>query len=116
MWAALRTATGKIKGCKLLSLGTMAEDPEHWFSKQVNGEADFAVLYASKARKTWWTTSAMKTANPSYDHFETLRGDLHKQRDVARRDAAATRYRALNLNQGMSEVPDAINVLVEGKD
>ena len=117
MWAALRSATGKIKGCKLLSLGTMPEDSDHWFSKQINGEADFSVLYHSKARKTWWSNAAMRTANPSYNHFETLRADLHKQRDVARRDAAASaRYRALNLNQGMSEVPDAIDVLIEVKD
>ena len=117
MFSALRSATGKIKGCKLLSLGTMPEDTGHWFSKQVNGEADFAVKYQSRARKTWWSQGAMRKANPSYDYFPTLRADLNKQRDEGRRDeAAAARYRALNLNQGISEVPDSIDVLIQVKD
>ncbi len=117
MFSALRSATGKIPGCKLLSLGTMPEDPGHWFSKQVNGEADYAVKYQSRARKTWWSQGAMRKANPSYDYFPTLRADLNKQRDEGRRDeAAAARYRALNLNQGISEVPDSIDVLIQVKD
>lgn len=117
MFAALRSATGKIKGCKLIALGTMPANESHWFSRQVKGEADYAVLYQSKAKKTWWSIAAMRKANPSWNHLPTLRKDLERQRNDARRDeAAAVRYRALNLNQGVEDVPDSVDVLIEAKD
>ena len=116
-FAALKSATGKIKGSKLISCGTMTDDPNHWFSRQVQGEADFALLYQSKAKKTWWSNAAMRTANPAYDYLPTLRADLHKQRDEARRDpAAAVRYCSLNLNQGGDGTQESFDVLIEAKD
>ena len=35
MLAALKTALGKIKGARMLALGTMPDDPAHWFSRML---------------------------------------------------------------------------------
>ena len=116
-FASLKSATGKIKGAKLIACGTMTDDENHWFSRLISGEADFAMLYQSKAKKTWWSNQAMRTANPAYDYLPTLRADLHKQRDAARgSEAAASIYRSLNLNQGGDGTQDSFDVLITAKD
>lgn len=116
-WAAIRSSTGKIPGSKVFMCGTMTDNENHWFSRQILGEADYAQLYQSRAKKTWWSDAAMRKANPAFPYLKTLRDDLQKLRDEARKSPeAAEMYRALNLNQGGDGSLEKIDVLIQAKD
>ena len=36
---ALRTATGKMPGSRIVAIGVRPSDPAHWFSKMIDGQA-----------------------------------------------------------------------------
>ena len=71
MWTALEGTLGKSgpDGCRLIALGTRPASKDNPFSKLLDGQADFAVEYRSKAVKQWWRPSAIRRGNPSIDHF-----------------------------------------------
>ena len=104
MWTALEGTLGKSPECRLIALGTRPESKENPFSKLLDGQADYALEYRSKARKQWWRESAIHTANPSLDHFPSLRYAIERDARLARRDPVKlAAFRAYRLNQGTSE-------------
>ena len=101
------TSAGKIKDAKVIFLGTRPESDEHPFSKLLDGDADYALEYRSRARKTWWSEAAMRAANPALSRFPVLKEQIKRERDLARRDPRArARYFSYRLNAGTPEVVD----------
>ena len=105
--AALRTGLGKVPGSRLIALGTRPQAPDHWFARMLDG--DRAVVYAARPddppfhRRTW------KRANPSLDIMPALEERLRVEAEEARRDAGAlASFRALRLNQGVSDTVEAV--------
>ena len=111
---ALITSAGKQPDAKVVFLGTRPESPEHGFSRQLDGAADYTLEYRSRAKKTWYSISAMRAANPAFDRFPALRKQIIKERDLARRDAVAkAQYFAYRLNAGTPELVDQRDVLLK---
>ena len=105
MVSALRTSMGKIPGSRMVALGTRPDDPEHWFSKLLEG-ADYAQLHAAAKddppfqRRTW------ARANPSLDYLPALEARIRREADEARRDSSKlAEFQALRLNLG---TPDTL--------
>ena len=111
MWTALEGTLGKSPGCRLVGLGTRPASKDNPFSKLLDGQADFAVEYRSRAKKYWFRESAIRQANPSLDHFPALRDAIERDARIARTDEAKlAAFMAYRLNQGTeeSEVKNAV--------
>ena len=103
-WNALEGTLGKSPGCRLIALGTRPSDADNPFTKMLDGQADFVVEYKSRAKKYWWKESAIRTANPSLDHFPSLKEAIDRDARLARRDPAKlAAFRSYRLNQGTEE-------------
>ena len=106
MLAALKTSRGKIQGSKALWLGTRPATPDHPLEKALNGHGvGFALCYKAEKddppfrRKTW------KKANPGLDYLPDLEDVIRREAEEAKRDPEALQtFRALRLNQGVSDV------------
>ena len=105
--AALRTGLGKIRGSRLIALGTRPDSPDHWFQRMLSG--DRAVVYAARPddppfhRRTW------KRANPSLDIMPALEERLRVEGAEARRDPVAlASFQALRLNLGVSDTVESV--------
>lgn len=114
MFIALETAMMKHKPSKMLCIGTRPDDPRHWFSKLLatRSKTTYGMDFNAKRYKKIYSVAAMKAANPSYDHMESLRIYLHdfaakakqsKQEEVV--------WKALHLNLGTPEVLDRETVV-----
>ena len=112
MRAALVDALGKIEGGRFIALGTRPEDPDAWFSKMLEGEADYCQTHKARAKDPPFQIRTWKRANPSLDYFPTLLKSLKKRAAKAKinpEDLAS--FRALRLNQGVSDT--VRSVLIE---
>ena len=113
MLSALKTSRGKIPGSKALWLGTRPSTPDHPFQRALDGHGvGFSLCYAARKddppfqRRTW------KRANPGLDYMPDLEAVIRTEAEDATRDASAMQsFRALRLNQGVSDV--AVSVLID---
>ena len=113
MLAALKTSRGKIPGSKALWLGTRPSLPDHPFQRALDGHGvGFALCYAADKddppfqRRTW------RRANPGLDHLPDLEAVIHSEAKDAKRDESGMQsFRALRLNQGVSDT--TVSVLVD---
>ena len=113
MLAALKTSRGKIPGSKALWLGTRPSAPDHPFQRALDGHGvRFALCYAADKddppfqRRTW------KRANPGLDHLPDLEAVIRSEAEDAKRDESGMQsFRALRLNQGVSDT--TVSVLVD---
>ena len=105
MLAAIRTSLGKVPGSKMLSLGTRAADPEHWFSKMLAGGAAYAQCHAARLEDPPFQVRTWKRANPSLDHMPGILEEIREHAADAKTDPALLpSFRALRLNQGVEDV------------
>ena len=109
MRAALETALGKLPDSRLVALGTRPADPEHWFSKMLEGGAGYAQCHAAKAdappfqRRTW------ARANPSLPHMPDLLKAIQREALQAKRDPSLLpQFEALRLNLGTADTQVAV--------
>ena len=113
MLAALKTSRGKIPGSRALWLGTRPSTPDHPFQRALDGHGvGFALCFAAARddppfqRRTW------KRANPGLDHLPDLEAVIRSEAEDAKRDESAMQsFRALRLNQGVSDT--TVSVLVD---
>ena len=113
MLAALKTSRGKIPGSKALWLGTRPSAADHPFQRALDGHGvGFSLCYAANKddppfqRRTW------KRANPGLDHLPDLEAVIRQEAEDAKRDESAMQsFRALRLNQGISDT--TVSVLVD---
>ena len=113
MLVALRTAAGKQRFCRSIALGTKPDSDLHWFTKWLNGKADFAKNYSAASEDDPFKVSTWRKANPSMAAMPDLAAELRAEALDAELDAAELySFRALRLNMGTAEVER--RVLLEG--
>ena len=112
MIAALRTASGKIAGARIVLLGTRAAMPDHFFERALQGGADFALNYAAARDDDPFAVATWRRANPGLSSNPTLGRAIRRAAAKARRDPELlASFRALRLNLG---VPDTVaSVLID---
>ena len=105
MLSALTTSRGKIPGSRALWIGTRPATDDHPLQKALDGHGvGFALSYHAEkdddpfSRRTW------RKANPGLAHLPDLLEVIEREAAEARRDPAALQtFRALRLNQGVSD-------------
>lgn len=114
MLAALETSIGKIPSARIIALGTRPADEDHWFSRWLDGGADYAQVHTAGPDDPPYRIRTWRKANPSIDYMPMLRKALEREREGAKRDVGVlASFRALRLNQG---VPDVVeHVLIDAK-
>ena len=105
MRAALATAMGKIDDSRMIALGTRPADPAHWFSKMLDGGADYAQSHHAGESDPPFRVRTWRKANPSLPEMPSLEKRIRREAQDARRDPAMlASFRALRLNQGTDDV------------
>ena len=104
--AALRTAAGKIEGARIVLLGTRSDRAAHWFSRSLDGGADFGMSFAAKANDPPFQRRTWRRANPSLDAFPQLEAAIRAEAAKAKRDESLlASFESLRLNKGVSDTP-----------
>ena len=108
MLAALRTGLGKVPGSKLIALGTRPADESHWFARLLT-TASYSQCHAARPDDPPFRIRTIRKANPSVEHLPSLKARILEEVKDARIDPdALASYRALRLNQGVSDVSRAV--------
>ncbi len=104
MLAALRTAAGKQPTCRLIALGTLPADKEHWFSKMLFGGADYSQVHAAGKEAPKFQARTWHKANPSLRYLPDLLDAIRRESAKAKRDPAVlASFEALRLNLGTTD-------------
>ena len=104
MRAALDTAMGKIDGSRLIALGTRPADDEHWFSKMLDGGADYRQCHAARDTDPPYRKRTWLRANPSLPVMPVLEKRIRGEALKAKRDdSLLAAFRALRLNMGTDD-------------
>ena len=111
MLAALRTSMGKIEGSRLVALGTRPASEDHFFSKMLDGGADYSQSHHARESDPPFQVRTWRKANPSLPAMPELEKRIRKEADDARRDdSLLPSFKALRLNMGTDDV--AVQVLL----
>ena len=103
--AAVTTSAGKQAGFRILAIGTRPASPEHWFSRWLDGGADYIQRHEASASDPPFQRRTWKKANPSLDAFPHLEAAIRAEADKAKADAGElAAFKALRLNLGVDEV------------
>ena len=110
MLAALRTSRGKIPGSRALWLGTRPAAENHPFQRALDGHGvGFRMSYAAPGDANPFRKATWRRANPSLPHLPDLEAVIRSEAADARRDPAAlASFRALRLNQGVSDTVSSV--------
>ena len=112
MLAALKTSRGKIPGSKALWIGTRPATPDHPFQRALDGHGvGFSLCYAAGKNDPPFQRWTWVKANPGLDNFPDMEAVIRSEALDAKRDPSAMQsFKALRLNQGLSDV--VISVLL----
>ena len=116
MVSALQTGLGKVPGSKLIALGTRPVGDDHWFAKMLKdpGVDGYAQVHAAGPDDPPFRKRTWRKANPSFDHLPSLAAKIGSEAVEARRDPSSmSSFRALRLNQGVSDVDRAMLLSVD---
>ena len=106
MVSALRTGLGKTPGSKLIALGTLPADGQHWFSQMLR-DAPYHQLHAASKDAPIFRASTWAKANPSMKHLPSLKAQIKDESAAARRDGVQLQsFKSLRLNMGL---PDTVS-------
>ncbi len=108
MRAALRTSMGKVKGSRLIALGTRPKSSLHWFARMLEGSgAAYAQSHAARPDDRRFTMQTWRKANPSLPYMPELLATIREEADEAKRDPALlASFEALRLNLGTSDTQE----------
>ena len=109
MISALETSRGKIPDSRVLYLGTRAASGTHPFEKMLlPGGADYRQVHAADPSDNPFSIRSWRKANPGLDHLPDLLAVIRKEAGKAAKDGEAlASFRALRLNQGVSDVRES---------
>ena len=112
MISALRTGLGKTPGSRLISLGTLPGDGQHWFSQMLR-DAPYHQLHQADREAPIFHASTWAKANPSLPYLPSLKAQIKAEAVAAKRDGVLLQsFKSLRLNMGL---PDVVSgVLLEG--
>lgn len=119
VYSAIRTSLGKIPGSKLVALGTRPDESGHWFSRLLlkpqsltYSAPRFREIVTPEGEKEYQEIpiqqlgdpDLIRAANPAVDHFPALRQIIETEfQDALSEPSLMASYRALRLNQGVSD-------------
>ena len=104
MISALRTGLGKTPGSRLIALGTLPADGQHWFSQMLR-DAAFHQLHAAPREAPIYRAKTWAMANPSMRYLPSLKAQIKAEAAAARRDGVMLQsFKSLRLNMGISDV------------
>ena len=107
MWVALLTSLGKMPDARVVCLGTKPGTTESWFSRLIRGEMEeaFVCKHVAGEDDDPFDPETWRKANPSMDHFPTLREAIERDAGNAQRDRTMfPMFQALRLNLGGEEL------------
>ena len=111
MVTALRTSRGKIPNSKMLWLGTRPADSSHPFQRALDGHGvALALSYQAGKDDPPFHRATWLKSNPSLRYgFPDLEAVIREEADDAKRDPdSLAGFKALRLNQGVSDVHRAM--------
>ena len=85
MVSALRTGLGKTPGSRLIALGTLPADGQHWFSQMLR-DAPYHQLHAAAKDAPIFRATTWAKANPSLRYLPSLKAQIKAEAEAARRD------------------------------
>ena len=120
VYAALRTSLGKVPGSRLVCLGTRPDEAGHFFSRlllkpqsltyaaprfreitNADGEKEYIEIPIDQLGDL----NLVRQANPALDYFPALRQTIETEfEDALSEPSLMASYRALRLNQGISDI------------
>ena len=104
MLSALVTGLGKVRGSRMIALGTRPADSAHWFGKMLAGGAEYAQVHAARPDDPPFQVRTWRRANPSLNHLPSLLTRIRDDAGKARSDPALlAAHRALRLNLGTAD-------------
>ena len=104
MISALRTGLGKTPGSRLIALGTLPADGQHWFSTMLRSAA-YSQVHAAPKDSDPFKARTAALANPSMRYLPSLKAQIQEEAQSAKRDGVILQsFRALRLNMGLSDV------------
>lgn len=107
MLSALRTSGGKVPGSRLFLIGTRADESLHPFETAIQA-ADFAAVYSAPKDAPPFRKQTWIKANPSVRHNPVLEEAYRREARKAKRSPELLQqFRALRLNQGVSDTLQA---------
>lgn len=114
MVAALRTSLGKVPGSRMISLGTRPASEQHWFARELRrAGASYRQIHAAGKSDPLFHRRTWRKANPSLRYMPDLLDKYITDAAKAKRDPAElASFKALRLNMGTSDTPDA-NILLQ---
>ena len=108
MISALRTGLGKTPGSRLIALGTLPADGQHWFSQMLR-DAPYHQLHAADKEAPTFRATTWATANPSLRFLPSLRAQIKAEAEAARRDGVMLQsFKSLRLNMGLADVVSGV--------
>ena len=112
--AALQTSMGKIESARAIWIGTRADMPDHPFEKMLNGGCEYVQVYSAPREAPPFQRRTWKRANPGLDQLPDLEATIRREAKRANRDAQAmASFRALRLNQGVSDTVEDVLLSAE---
>ena len=112
--AALETSRGKIPDSKSIWLGTRAATSEHVFEKALDNGLEYVQIHCARADDPVFQRRTWKRANPGIDLLPDLEKVIRQEAERAKKDPGKLMsFRALRLNQGVSDVQEALILSVE---
>ena len=108
MISALRTGLGKTPGSRLIALGTLPADGQHWFSQMLR-DAPCRQLHAAAKDAPIYRAATWTRANPSMRFLPSLKAQIKAEAVAAKRDGVQLQsFKSLRLNMGMPDVVSGV--------
>ena len=108
MVSALRTGLGKTPGSRLIALGTLPADGQHWFSQMLR-DAPYHQLHSVGKDAPIYQARTWAKANPSMRYLPSLKAQIKAEAAAARRDGIMLQsFKSLRLNMGLADVVSGV--------
>lgn len=109
MYAALKTSLGKVPGSRLMALGTRPATGGHFFSKLLDGGADYSQEHRANANAPLTHRATWKRANPSLDFMPDLEAAIRAEAaDAAGDPSLLPAFQSLRLNMGTCDTLESV--------
>ena len=109
MYLAIRTALGKQPGGRLIAIGTRPDDPDHWFSRLLDGGPSiYAQNHYARDKHDKYSLAGIRQANPLWRWSKELRDVVLEEREQAKAMGGihVSGWNALRINRGTPETED----------
>ena len=107
--SAIKTGLGKVPGSRLIALGTRPANPQHWFTRLLDGGAMYSQVHQASPTDPKFQFRTWLKANPSLEHLPSLLAEIQSEAADARKDPAMlAAFDSLRLNLGTSDVVERV--------